>query len=481
MAGDGSTAVMYGGVGPGPLDDGWRFDGVSWTQFCGSPLAACGPPPLLGATMLWTGSQFALFGGTSDFSTPNEDTWVLSGNAWTKVCGSGMAPCGPAGHTLASAATLTGGGALMAGGLLLNGGPVLGAADVWRWDGSAWSQEAVPWDTEPFDFNAASFHACGPVFPVLATEGSGARIAGMFTQGTGGPGATITSFLLGSSVPAPLDRAGVCPAEAPTTTTTTTTTTTDRHHELDASSDHRHRSERGRDGPQHAAGDGGAGSRRTSSGSGSPCSSRGSVWSRRCATAPPKSSRRPTSSKPADPRRRPVRETGGPRPGRGTSVASPHGRCILVRSSPFGWPVRSGWRSRRRSCSPRCSCRSRPVATPTPTRRSRPTGAGRTSRRTSSTGEPLSGGGWRVTIEATLDSNTICHTLLFQCVVEPELNPANLTLESVQCLSPGWNQIQITLPVVGTVVDVCARFDHHRAGLDQKFRFVYTTPVSVGS
>ncbi len=95
--------------------------------------------------------------------------------------------------------------------------------------------------------------------------------------------------------------------------------------------------------------------------------------------------------------------------------------------------------------------------------------------------EPLSGGGWRIVIEATLDSNAICHTLLFQCVVEPELNPTDLTLESVECLSPGWNQIQITLPIVGTLVDVCARFDHHRAGLDQKFRFTYTTPLDVGS
>jgi uncharacterized repeat protein (TIGR01451 family) len=95
--------------------------------------------------------------------------------------------------------------------------------------------------------------------------------------------------------------------------------------------------------------------------------------------------------------------------------------------------------------------------------------------------EPLPGGGWQLTIEATLDSNAICHVLLFQCVVKPELAPANMTLQSVECLSPGWHQIQITLPFVGTVVDVCARFDANRAGLDQKFRFTYTTPLDVGS
>lgn len=95
--------------------------------------------------------------------------------------------------------------------------------------------------------------------------------------------------------------------------------------------------------------------------------------------------------------------------------------------------------------------------------------------------EPIPGGGWTITIEATLHSNAVCHVLLFQCVVEPELAPANLTLQSVQCLSSGWHPIKITLPFVGTVVDVCARFDAERAGRDQKFRFTYTTPVNVGT
>jgi len=95
--------------------------------------------------------------------------------------------------------------------------------------------------------------------------------------------------------------------------------------------------------------------------------------------------------------------------------------------------------------------------------------------------EPNPGGGWTITIEATLHSNAVCHVLLFQCVVEPELAPANLTLQSVQCLSPAWHPIKITIPFAGTVVDVCARFDAERAGRDQKFRFTYTTLVDVGN
>ncbi len=93
---------------------------------------------------------------------------------------------------------------------------------------------------------------------------------------------------------------------------------------------------------------------------------------------------------------------------------------------------------------------------------------------------PLPGGGFEIVIEATLDSNAVCHVLLFQCVVEPELAPANMTLQSVECLSPRWVNIAITLPVVGEV-DVCARFDANRAGQDQKFRFTYTTPLDTGT
>jgi len=93
---------------------------------------------------------------------------------------------------------------------------------------------------------------------------------------------------------------------------------------------------------------------------------------------------------------------------------------------------------------------------------------------------PLPGGGFEIVIEATLDSNAVCHVLLLQCVVEPELAPANMTLQSVECLSPRWANINITLPVVGAV-DVCARFDANRAGQDQKFRFTYTTPLETGS
>ncbi|MET0921137.1 MAG: DUF11 domain-containing protein [Acidimicrobiia bacterium] len=94
--------------------------------------------------------------------------------------------------------------------------------------------------------------------------------------------------------------------------------------------------------------------------------------------------------------------------------------------------------------------------------------------------EALPGGGWEITIEASLDSNAVCHILLFQCVVEPAPSSATLTLQSVECLSPGWLNIDAVLPIVGTV-NVCARFDAERAGRDQRFRFVYTTPLDVGS
>ena len=89
---------MFGGFGPGPLNDTWQFDGTSWTPVCGGALPACGVPGLLGSTMLWDGTQFVLFGGTPDFSTASADTYVFSGSSWTQVCGQGMAPCGPEGR-----------------------------------------------------------------------------------------------------------------------------------------------------------------------------------------------------------------------------------------------------------------------------------------------------------------------------------------------------------------------------------------------
>jgi hypothetical protein len=93
----------------------------------------------------------------------------------------------------------------------------------------------------------------------------------------------------------------------------------------------------------------------------------------------------------------------------------------------------------------------------------------------------LGGTGWELVIEATLDSNTVCHVLLFQCVLEPQLAPANMTLVSVECLSPRWANVQIFMPPEGRVVDVCARFDGRRAGHDQKFRFTYHTTVDTGT
>jgi hypothetical protein len=226
MAADGTRAVLYGGAGPFAMNDTWEFDGTTWTQLCGGALPSCGPPGLIGGTMLWDGTQFVLYGGTPDFMNGNADTWVLSGSSWTQVCGDGMAACGPGARALASAATVAGGGGLMAGGVLLSGGgAALGAADLWRWDGAGWSEEAVPWDTEPFDFNAGELVECGPVFTVLAPEGAGARMAGLFTIGDGGAGARRTSYLLAGSVPSPLDRAALCPMSTPPTPTPTPTPT----------------------------------------------------------------------------------------------------------------------------------------------------------------------------------------------------------------------------------------------------------------
>ena len=95
--------------------------------------------------------------------------------------------------------------------------------------------------------------------------------------------------------------------------------------------------------------------------------------------------------------------------------------------------------------------------------------------------EPLAGGGWRITIEATLDSNAVCHVFLLQCVVEPQVVTPHMKLQSLECVSPAWVNIDITLPFLGTSVNVCARFDAERAGRDQRFRYVFVTDFDVGT
>ncbi|MCC7078788.1 MAG: DUF11 domain-containing protein [Acidimicrobiia bacterium] len=80
---------------------------------------------------------------------------------------------------------------------------------------------------------------------------------------------------------------------------------------------------------------------------------------------------------------------------------------------------------------------------------------------------------WTIVIEATLDSNVVCHFLLLQCVVQPEQDPPDMTLTGVSCLSGGWAHVMID--VLGFSRNVCAKFNHHTAGQEPKFRFSYTT------
>ena len=94
--------------------------------------------------------------------------------------------------------------------------------------------------------------------------------------------------------------------------------------------------------------------------------------------------------------------------------------------------------------------------------------------------EPLAGGGWRLTIEATLDSNAVCHVFLLQCVVEPQLVTPHMKLQSIECVSPNWANIEITLPFVGTTVNVCARFDGNRAA-GTSISATSTSPTSTSA
>ena len=94
--------------------------------------------------------------------------------------------------------------------------------------------------------------------------------------------------------------------------------------------------------------------------------------------------------------------------------------------------------------------------------------------------EPLAGGGWRITIEATLDSNTVCHVFLLQCVVEPQVVTPHMKLQSLECVSPAWVNIDITLPFLGTA-STCARGSMPNARAGTRSSGTSSSPISTSA
>lgn len=171
MAGHGTQAVLFGGLGPGGvLEDTWVFDLAAkggWRKVCGDP-DPCGPRPRVGAALAWDGARFVLFGGGDTRTEVFGDTWVFDGSRWEQVCGAAD-PCGPAPRELAGATGWVDPSGDIDGVLLAGGGHLfvdpervpksVAYRDVWRFqaggDGTAaaatgsWTRVGAGWPDTP--------------------------------------------------------------------------------------------------------------------------------------------------------------------------------------------------------------------------------------------------------------------------------------------------------------------------------------------
>ena len=194
---DGVYMYVFGGQsgnsGGAPLNDLWRFDGVTWTEMTAN--GAAGSPPerdragitwdmalnrlvvfggedaagsALGDTWHWdpitnlwsdvtpTGTspsarkfcalawdavntRVLLFGGLQGTSTHLNDTWVFDGVSWMELAPAGPLPPVRRQHVLVERPDFA--DVIMCGGQEAGGAGMLG--DTWRWDGASWTQIAT--------------------------------------------------------------------------------------------------------------------------------------------------------------------------------------------------------------------------------------------------------------------------------------------------------------------------------------------------
>lgn len=141
MAYDAKThqVVLFGGYGPGALNDTWTWDGTSWTQ----QTPAHVPTARVAQQMVYDAQtgQLLMFGGDEIAVGGLDDTWVWNGSDWTQL----LPPTSPPNRNGAAIAyDPATHQVVMFGGIqytLQHQGSFV-TRDTWTWDGTTWTYHA---------------------------------------------------------------------------------------------------------------------------------------------------------------------------------------------------------------------------------------------------------------------------------------------------------------------------------------------------
>ncbi|MEV5000148.1 Kelch repeat-containing protein [Nocardioides sp. LML1-1-1.1] len=126
--------VMFGGrtLNDVYLNQTWAWSGTTWQQL--SP--ATSPSPRIRASMAWdpVGQRLLLFGGQTTGGTPSNEVWSFDGTTWALVTTTGTAPIARTGSSMAFDP--------VRGGMVVFGGtaPSGNLNDTWLLTGNAWTQ-----------------------------------------------------------------------------------------------------------------------------------------------------------------------------------------------------------------------------------------------------------------------------------------------------------------------------------------------------
>jgi hypothetical protein len=115
----------------------WEFDGQRW-----SLVATDGPPPLMGASMVYQERRgvMLLFGGRDSTRQRQGNTWEWDGTRWTLVATTGPEPRDFAGM----AYDRRRGEAVLFGGYGGVDSAFRNLDDTWLWNGRSWRRSEVP-------------------------------------------------------------------------------------------------------------------------------------------------------------------------------------------------------------------------------------------------------------------------------------------------------------------------------------------------